>query len=689
MRLNLMKKMMLYILAPTVLGLCVLAFVASMTATNSFREINDKQLMELVQVQAREINNIVMYIEGVTKSYGNMSTVQEFTKSYNEAPTVARTLELQKRANSFIKNISDTYRDVALGFIVDTKGIAIANSVSNLIGLDVSDFEVVRQGLTGKPSIEIRKTLQSGDLSAFIAAPIFVGGKVEGVFVLRLDLAAFNNATLGNLELTKNMTAYVYDQSFNVVMDNEAQYLGTNDAHLAHTTKMRNTQSGIVDIEFENVQSTGFYATVDAADWYVVIDIPNNELLAPIHALSYTIYGIAAIIIVVLCLIIFFVTRGISSHLRNASELATYVAAGNLELTPRQEEHVRIGAQKNDEIGALVRGLHTMIANLSKMVKEAEQATAEATRAVLQAETAQREANEAAEQAKEARREGLLDAAKQLEDVVNIVASASEELSVQIELSSNSVNDQAQRISTTSRAMEEMNITVMEVVANSGNSAQITEDTKIKAKTGAAITEKCKHSISSVQAESLKLRDNMNALSEHAQSINTVMSVITDIADQTNLLALNAAIEAARAGEAGRGFAVVADEVRKLAEKTITSTTDVANAISAIQASTESNVKQVDIAVQRIEEATGLANQSGEALRDILEMADLSAAGVSAIAAASEQQSISVREMTGSMDDINNIAMNTNNAMLEAADAVVSLSAQAQELRVIIDNLKK
>jgi Methyl-accepting chemotaxis protein len=145
------------------------------------------------------------------------------------------------------------------------------------------------------------------------------------------------------------------------------------------------------------------------------------------------------------------------------------------------------------------------------------------------------------------------------------------------------------------------------------------------------------------------------------------MNVISDIADQTNLLALNAAIEAARAGEAGRGFAVVADEVRKLAEKTLASTQDVGNAIAAIQDSTAKSVGDMDKAVGQVELATDFANQSGKALEEIVSTVEATADQVNAIAEASGQQSAASEEINHSIDNVTQVARQTADAMFVSA----------------------
>ena len=278
--------------------------------------------------------------------------------------------------------------------------------------------------------------------------------------------------------------------------------------------------------------------------------------------------------------------------------------------------------------------------------------------------------------------------AAELEQVATIASSASEQLSAQIELSENGAQDQADRVATTATALEEMNATVLEIARNAGTTSDSAASVRSEASAGSESMQECVKAMHEVKEESLKLQTEMGVLSEHAQAINEIMNVISDIADQTNLLALNAAIEAARAGEAGRGFAVVADEVRNLAEKTMTSTTDVGNAISAIQKSTADNTRLVVDAVEKIERVTEMVSGAGEALLGIVQLADSTADQVRAIATASEEQSATSEEITQSVDSINNIAKETTNNMQEARKAVDEVVNQTHVLSQLIEQLQ-
>lgn len=304
---------------------------------------------------------------------------------------------------------------------------------------------------------------------------------------------------------------------------------------------------------------------------------------------------------------------------------------------------------------------------------------------VVQDITEQKKLREAAEKAL---KDGILHSANQLESVVEIVTSASEQLSAQIEQSSRGTEEQAQRVGETATSMEEMNATVLEVAKNASNAADSADKSKRKAGEGAqVVTQLVKH-IEDVQQQSHEMKTDMDNLGRQAAGIGQILNVISDIADQTNLLALNAAIEAARAGEAGRGFAVVADEVRKLAEKTMTATKEVGDAIRGIQDGTKKNIENVERSGKTIAEVTNLAITSGESLREIVSLAEVTTDQVRSIATASEQQSSASEEINHSIESVAQISSETADAMRQSAQAVTELANQAQVLKRLIEEMK-
>ncbi len=342
------------------------------------------------------------------------------------------------------------------------------------------------------------------------------------------------------------------------------------------------------------------------------------------------------------------------------------------------------GGKKMGVYGAIVEMVNALKRNIENAQRESENAkeqSRKAREAMEQAEAASTEA--------QSKTEAMLTAADKLEQVGGVVSSASTQLSAQIEQSDRGAAESAQRLSEAATAMNEMNATVQEVARNAGSASAASAETKQKAEAGAEVVAKAVHSIEQVHQMSLELKGDMVQLNEHAQDITRIMNVISDIADQTNLLALNAAIEAARAGEAGRGFAVVADEVRKLAEKTMASTNDVGNAIKSIQESTAKSMTGVDNAVERIGEANELASRSGAALEEIVATVEATGDQVNAIATASEEQSAASEEINQSIVQVNDMSRQTAEAMGEAAKAVSELAAQAQTLTELIRELKQ
>ena len=332
-------------------------------------------------------------------------------------------------------------------------------------------------------------------------------------------------------------------------------------------------------------------------------------------------------------------------------------------------------------IVAMVQALKTHIESAQRESLVAREQSAKATEALRQAEEAGIQA--------QSKTEALRLAAARLQEVAQVVSAATARLAAQIEQSDSGSRETSGRLAEAASAMQQMNATVQEVARNASVASQASTATRAKAENGSEIVRRSLHSIDLVHQASMELKGDMSQLHGHTQNINRIMGVISDIADQTNLLALNAAIEAARAGEAGRGFAVVADEVRKLAEKTMASTHDVANAIEAIQSSATQSMESVDRAARQIEEANTYASQSGAALADIVSTVEATADQVNAIATASEEQSAASEEVNRAITQISAMSQQTSAAMREAAHAVAELADQTKNLMDLMSSMQQ
>jgi len=387
----------------------------------------------------------------------------------------------------------------------------------------------------------------------------------------------------------------------------------------------------------------------------------------------------AALFMLVLLPLVFVVSRGIIRPIVETKEVAAKIASGDF--------NTALSSESNDEIGQLQEAITDMAAalqnNIAEITGKEQEAARKAKEAVLASEKA-RSANELAE----SRASDMYEAASRIEQVVSSVSSASENLMVQIEQSSAGASEQARRAEETAGAMDQMNSAVLEVAHNASSAAEAVDKARVMAEEGADVVYRAVNGIGEVSTQAQTLMDDMETLGEQAESIGQVIGVITDIADQTNLLALNAAIEAARAGEAGRGFAVVADEVRKLAEKTMSATNDVGVAVKGIQEEARRNIDNTVKSVDTISRVTELANASGESLRQIVTLVNDATGQVQSIATAADEHSSASEEINSSITGMSEISGETSNAMDLSRSVVMELSDQVRVLNSMTEKLK-
>jgi len=283
--------------------------------------------------------------------------------------------------------------------------------------------------------------------------------------------------------------------------------------------------------------------------------------------------------------------------------------------------------------------------------------------------------------------EALAKAAQEAEAISAQVMNLAKALNLSFERAGKGAHRQRERLEGTSAAVAQIDASVSHVAQSAAQVAKIAENAGAKANEGDKLVSGLVTAMEGVRTRASGLKEAMGQLAGQAEDIGRVLVVISDIADQTNLLALNAAIEAARAGEAGRGFAVVADEVRKLAEKTMTATKEVGEAITAIQSGARGNAVQVDAAVEAIAETTSMAHGSGGALKDIVRLVGDTSGQVRSIALGAEEQARAVRDVTDAVADISSVAADTAEGMSDSRQGVRELMDFMDRLRGLIDSM--
>jgi len=246
-------------------------------------------------------------------------------------------------------------------------------------------------------------------------------------------------------------------------------------------------------------------------------------------------------------------------------------------------------------------------------------------------------------------------------------------------------NEQSSQTGQAASAMEELNSSFIDVAKNTAHAADSSKDASDLAMQGGKIVSETIsgiNKISQVVNESAATIENLGSKSEQ---VGEIIKVINDIAGQTNLLALNAAIEAARAGEQGRGFAVVADEVRKLAERTTSATNEISDMIKGFQGGAQKAVESMQSGTKEVEEGVKLSNSAGDSLKKIVESANVVTAMVQQIATAAEEQSTTGDVIAANVEAIASIAHQTADSANASATSTKDMNKSILELKQLVN----
>ncbi len=329
-----------------------------------------------------------------------------------------------------------------------------------------------------------------------------------------------------------------------------------------------------------------------------------------------------------------FTTRLIARPIQLVVLVARKIAAGDLT-------HEDLPFHAADEIGDLARSINEMQANLREMIGS-------------------------------------------VSISIERIATASEQLSANASSQAQGAEFQKGRTDQVAQAMQGMSSTVAEVAENSSHAADASRKAADTARQGGVIVEDTLVKMRVISDSVAQTAKRVEELGKSGHQIGEIIGTIDDIADQTNLLALNAAIEAARAGEHGRGFAVVADEVRKLAERTRRATKEIAQMIQNIQTGTQGAVELIQSGTEQVQLGVASTTRAGASLQQIIQTSEAAGTMVTAIASAAAAQQAATEEISANIEQIAAITQGTVAGAKESATAVHELSALAVELQRIV-----
>jgi methyl-accepting chemotaxis protein len=282
----------------------------------------------------------------------------------------------------------------------------------------------------------------------------------------------------------------------------------------------------------------------------------------------------------------------------------------------------------------------------------------------------------------------LSQALKRVSEAVLATASASSEISSSVEEMAAGTGEQTQQTAEVARSIEQMTKTILENTKNASAAAETAKSSGDKAQKGGLVVEDTIKGMVRISEVVKKSAETVEALGKSSDSIGEIIQVIDDIADQTNLLALNAAIEAARAGEQGRGFAVVADEVRKLAERTTKATKEIAGMIKQIQKDTIDAVSSMHEGRVEVDNGKLMADKAGEVLKDIITESQKVTDIAALVAVASEQQSASAEQISKNIESISAVTQQSASGSHEIARSAEDLNNLTQKLEQLINHFK-
>ncbi len=571
-------------------------------------------------------------------------------------------LDTDEEVNEYLQEKVESSSNYESLFTVNTEGIIDHHNDVSVVGIDVSQRDYFQAALNGSTFIsEVHVSTRTGQPAFYIAAPLKDdNAQVTGVLATSVSLDKITEDTL-SIKIGSSGYSYMIDHQGvflahpnpEIVMnEKENAFITDNDHSKQITQDMVDGKTGNDIDVYNGVTKHLGYAPIEATGWSIGITAPNNDKLffkdvKQLRDFLLILVIIASILIILAAEV---VARNIAKPIMKLTTAAEIISNGDLT--------AEIKVTTNDEVGQLGQAFRKMVENLRQLINHL-------------ANTANSLGASSQQMAASAQQTTSM--AEQMTQTVDELAKGATEQATTVEQTAENINQMAQGI--------------QQVAEN-------TQDTNAACENAEDASQKGKHAVDhaiETMADAQRVVKESalatEALGDNSKEIGNIVQVITGIADQTNLLALNAAIEAARAGEQGKGFAVVADEVRKLAEESSHAAGQIAQLIAEVQQGTDKTVHLMNKGAEAVEEGSQAVMETGKAFDDIHKTIDKIVTDVQESSAITQQMSAGSEQIVGAVNNIANITEESAAGTQQAASATQEQMASIEEIAASAQNL--
>ena len=569
--------------------------------------------------------------------------------------------------------------------LVGKNGIFLVSSnIKTFKGTNVSKREYFIKALNGTPNVgSVNISSATGRVVSTSASPIYssTGKDITGVVIMSLELKFFTDI-FEKMKIGKAGYAYIVDKNGfyithpvkdKILKENIFQIKGMETV----SELVKQGKPGTTEYTLEGIRKVAVVSPVPITGWSVVGAVPVTELYAPASFTRNVIISIGVIFLLLASGFFYFFARSLTLPLTNVVGAAQKIAVGDLAVEVTS-------ADRQDEIGTLAQAFSHMVNSLKEKAQIAEKiAASDLTVKITPLSDADTLGNAFA-----AMVEKLRSQIQQIIEGVNVLASAGSEIMASVSQLTSGAAETATAVSETTTTVEEVKQTAEVTSQKAKHVSELGQRTAEISKAGLKSIEDTANGMNRIREQMESVADMVVRLSEQSQAIGEIIATVNDIAEQSNLLAVNASIEAAKAGEQGKGFAVVAQEIRSLAAQSKQATTQVRNILFDVQKAISSAVMATEQGSKAVEEGVRLSTQAGESIDILAESVTESTNAAIQIAASSQQQLVGMDQVVSAMENIRESSIQAASSTKQTQRAAHDLHDLGQRLQEIVKGYK-